>query len=110
MVQRICKVCQIPFDFRGGSPMCSVTCRDRWDDLRANFYRIVIAPARKSYDKLTPDAEYPTISQEELKALLSARLDTARVLHSRFLESSNPTEFIRHELPEHACQILGETQ
>ena len=114
MVQRTCKVCQLPFDFRGGSPMCSNTCRDRWEQLRANVYRAIVVPARKDFDtavkEFDKDPESYNMSKREFKVQLTARLNEARELHSRFLESSHPIEFVQNELSEHADEILGEPQ
>ena len=74
--------------------MCSNTCRDRWEQLRANVYRVIVVPARKDFDtavkEFDKDPESYNMSKREFKLQLTTRLNEARGLHSRFLESSHP--------------------
>ena len=129
MVQRICKICQLPFDFLGGSTMCSDACLSRWEQLRANVYQKTVAPARKIFDKSmsyfedykiyldgryivlvrpSPMSHEMELTKEEFCLDARTRLHEARDLHSRFLQSNNPVEFIQNELSEHAYEILGD--
>ena len=94
MVQRICKVCQQPWDFRGGSTLCSDECRTEWEDvLRRRAYRRIVAPHRKHFDLVTRDVEAGMATQEQKHAALE-NLRRARALHSELLESPNPRKFL----------------
>ena len=96
--------------------MCSDTCRDRWEQLRANVYRVIVAPTRKDYDRASHAQRYrmlpesQNMSKEELKLQMAARLQAARELHALFLDDSNPIEFIQTQLSELAYDILGDAQ
>ena len=94
MVQRTCKVCQQPWDFRGGSTLCSDECRTEWEDvLRRGAYRRIVAPHRKHLDLVTRDVEAGMATQEQKHAALE-NLKRARALYNEFLASSNPRKFL----------------
>ena len=94
MVQRTCKVCQQPWDFRGGSTLCSDECRTEWEDvLRRRAYRRIVAPHRKHLDLVTRDVEAGMATLEQKHAALE-NLRRARALHNEFLASPNPRQFL----------------
>lgn len=94
MVQRICKVCQQPWDFRGGSTLCSEECMTEWVDvLRPRAYRIIVQPHRKHCDLVVRDVEAGMATQEQKHAAYE-NLSRARALHNEFLASPNPRQFL----------------
>ena len=94
MVERICKVCQQPWDFRGGSTICSDECRTEWVDvLRSRAYTILITPHRKHYDLVCRGVEAGIATQAQKNAAYE-ELMQGRALYSIFLASANPREFL----------------
>ena len=94
MVERICKICQQTWDFRGGSTLCSEECRTEWVDvLRPRAYRTIVQPHRQRLDLVTRDVEVGKATQEEKHAALE-NLRRARALHEEFLASPNPRQYL----------------
>ena len=97
MVERICKICQTPWDFRGGRPLCSDECATRWERIRSRTYMIVVRPAREAVDRTSADKD------EQL-----ARLHDTLELWDDFLQSENPLQFIVEHLDELAVNRIGD--
>lgn len=94
MVERTCKVCQQPWDFRGGSTICSDECRTKWVDiLRPTAYRRILTPHRQRYEVVCKDVEAGMATQEQ-KHAAAENLTRARALYSEFLASPNPQQFL----------------
>lgn len=96
MVERICKVCQQLWDFRGGSALCSEECRTHWTDaLRPLAYKLIVKPHRQHLNSVASDVEAGMATQEQRHAA-EENLERARALYNEFLESTNPRQFLEH--------------
>lgn len=94
MVQKICKICQQTWDFRGGSPLCSEECRTEWADiLRPRAYELILMPHRKHLSKVHRDVDAGMATREQ-KHAATENLKRARALYSEFLDSLNPHRFL----------------
>ena len=95
MVQKICKICQQTWDFRGGRPLCSDICASRWELIRSRTYMVIVRPVREAVDRKSAEKD------EQL-----ANLHDGLELWDEFLNSDNPLQFIAEYLsPEDAARI-----
>ena len=100
MVQKICKICQQTWDFRGGRPLCSDICASRWELIRSRTYMIIVRPVREAVDRNSAEKD------EQL-----ANLHDGLELWDEFLNSDNPLQFIAEHLsPEDAARIGDGTE
>ena len=94
MVQKIFKICQRTWDFRGGSSLCSDECRTEWTDvLRPRAYERILKPHRAYLSKVHRDVDAGMATQEQ-KHAATENLKRARALYGEFLDSLNPHRFL----------------
>lgn len=88
-MDRICKLCRITFDFKGGSLLCSLSCQDVYERLRNNLYSRTVAPAKSTVDRLETQTR---IAKEEHRTAVST--------HNAFCQSDNPLKFLIETLDD----------
>ena len=108
MVTINCKACNIPFDFRGGTQMCSEDCRLRWPRIRANVYQVLVKVAR-DYPDLAPGRVHTgEITTQALQVAID-NLRDARGSYAAFLATPAPPGWTIEHLPATEDKIFGDS-
>jgi len=108
MVTITCKACNIPFDFRGGTQMCSEACRLRWPRIRANVYQVLVKPARDHPDLEQSRVHSGEITRQDFQ-VAADNLRDARSSYAAFLATPDPIGWIIENLPDSENKILGDS-